>query len=132
MKCIFLSFVLLVTSQLLGADFDEVLVPVRVVVEVTYIENVDTKSIQIKQGSTIHSYEFSRLCNADKQQIRNCIVALLEIDSLSEQLSYAQKSMINLLRIDNDKIDAIVNFLYETPMTYHWDAPYSPRWGESH
>ncbi len=59
MKCIFLSFVLLVTSQLLGADFDEVLVPVRVVVEVTYIENVDTKSIQIKQGSTIHSYEFS-------------------------------------------------------------------------
>lgn len=132
MKCIFLSFVLLVTSQLLGADFDEVLVPVRVVVEVTYIENVDTKSIQIKQGSTIHSYEFSRLCNADKQQIRNCIAALLEIDSLSEQLSYAQKSMINLLRIDNDKIDAIVNFLYETPMTYGWDAPYSPHCGKSH
>ncbi len=131
MKCIFLSFVLLVTSQLLGADFDDVLVPVRAVVEVTYIENVDTKSIQIKQGSTIHSYEFPRLCNADKQQIRNCIVALLENDSLSEQLSYVQRSMIALLRIDSGKIDRIVNFLYETPMAY-WDAPHSPHWGKSH
>jgi hypothetical protein len=132
MKCVFLSFLLLITSQLLGADFDEVLVRVRAVVEVTYIENVDTKSIQIKQDSTTHSYKFFRLCNVDKQQIRNCIVALLENDSLSEQLSYAQKSMINLLRIDSGKIDRIVNFLYETPMTHHWDAPYSPHWGESH
>ena len=46
MKCIFLSFVLLVTSQLLGADFDDVLVPGRSVVEVTYIENVDTKAFK--------------------------------------------------------------------------------------
>jgi len=66
-----------------------------------------------------------------QQQIRNCIVALLENDSLSEQLSYVQRSMIALLRIDSGKIDRIVNFLYETPMAY-WDAPHSPHWGKSH
>ncbi len=57
MKHVFLSFLLLVTSQLLGADFD--VAPTRASLKVTCSIKMYTRDIEISQGATVYKHPFS-------------------------------------------------------------------------
>ncbi|MCX7352807.1 MAG: hypothetical protein NTW22_06035 [Proteobacteria bacterium] len=114
MKHVFLSFLLLVTSQLLGADFD--VAPTRASLKVTCSIKMYTRDIEISQGATVYKHPFSLgdLMNMNNIQIGLYVERTLGELSLSDELLSTQKNMMLLLKEDEDHVAAIIEFLHKS------------------
>ncbi len=136
MKYVLLSFLLLITNQLLGADQEAMPAARAIPVSISYRDTDLTIDIEISRGSVSypHSFPLIGLQIMDKPNIRQYVMSLLTGASVSDGLSEPQKSMIATLRHNELQISEIVTFLFNHSRvaSSYVAIDYSPRWGKAH
>ena len=135
--CVLLSFLLIVSSQLLGMDDEDGAAAPRVaLIQVVHVVTDNGCGITISNGavSFAHSFPLAGLEIMNHQGIKDHVWALLN-GALLGDLSPEHKSLIASLKADQPKVTQIVTFLFNNSrriVTPIFTVHIPGHWGEAH